>query len=230
MPGRWPDTHVRLEGPAVMGAQVAFMEDWYWSAGTVPELHWDLQRAADGDMDVLVMPSGPADGHETCSLMFLELIQSARHRFWISSPYFVPDESVLHALTLAAMRGVDVRILLPIRPDHRMVYLASFSCLQQLDLTGIGIYRYEPGFLHQKVALVDDSLAMVGTANLDNRSMRLNFEVSVLVADREFAAQVEQMLAEDLAFSRHISADEYVRREWPFKVGVHLARLLSPVL
>lgn len=228
--GHWRDTHVKITGPAVMGAQLAFVEDWYWCTRHVPDVDWGLSEAPQGTMDALILPTGPADEYETCALMFLELINSARRRIWISSPYFVPDESVVKALRLAALRGVDVRILLPLNPDHFIVYLASFWYLQQLDMPRIKIYRYRPGFLHQKAAVVDDTLAMVGTANLDNRSFRLNFEMSVIIADRSFVYSVDRMLTRDIDASEQVGKEEYRSRGILFKVGVNAARLLSPVL
>ena len=133
--------------------------------------------------DALLIASGPADAVETCGLMFTQVIHMARERLWIASPYFVPDVQILGALKLAVLRGVDVRILIPEKSDHRTVHLASFSYYDRTLPLGIKLYRYTAGFLHQKVFLVDRNCAAVGTANLDNRSFRLNFELTLLNYD-----------------------------------------------
>ncbi len=114
--GNWRDTHVRIQGPATLAAQLSFVEDWNWATGQVPELDWTPHPAPDGDSRVLIMPTGPADELETAALMFIHAINSARSRLWIASPYFVPDEAVVAALQLAGLRGVDVRILIPTLP------------------------------------------------------------------------------------------------------------------
>jgi cardiolipin synthase len=228
--GPWRDTHARFEGPSVTCVQLAFLEDWYWASHEVPQLEWRPAPAREGRKRVLVLPTGPADALETCNLFFLHAIHSARERIWIVSPYFVPDHDILAALQLAALRGVDVRIMLPLKPDHKIVYLASFSYLSHLAMEGVGVFRYEPGFLHQKVLLVDDDLASVGTANADNRSFRLNFEISMVVADREFAGEVETMLERDFARCRRVTEEDYERRGLLFKLGVKIARLFSPLL
>ena len=123
--GHWRDTHVRIEGPAALGAQLSFAEDWYWATGRTLDLNWNPVASDTGDIPVLIIPTGPADELETASLMFTHAINSARKRIWIASPYFVPDHSVLVALQLAGLRGVDVRILIPDRPDHIPVYLGA---------------------------------------------------------------------------------------------------------
>ena len=228
--GPWRDTHAQLEGPAVHAVQLSFLEDWYWATREVPELNWTLTAAQDGEQDVLVLPTGPADSLESCGLFFIQMIGMATNRLWIASPYFVPDIHVIAALQLAALRGVDVRIMLPERPDHLLVYLASFSFLQELEDVGVKIYRYQPGFLHQKTLLVDDRWAAVGTANLDNRSFRLNFEITVLVDDQGFAAEAAEMFDRDFAVCRIAEADDLEKRSIWFKIGVRIARLMSPIL
>ena len=179
--------------------------------------------------DLLVVPTGPADDVPACTLLFLAIITAAKKRLWICSPYFVPDETVYDALQLAAIRGVDVRIMLPAKPDHLLVYLSSFSYLRSAEQVGVKFYRYQTGFLHQKVLLVDDDLAAVGTANIDNRSMRLNFEITLLFADAAFAREVSTMLEQDFANCERATPGDLGRRHLPFQVAVRLARLFSPI-
>ena len=228
--GPWRDTHVKMRGPVVQAIQFCFVEDWYWATKGIPELNWELHRAAEGNGDALMIASGPADRLETCGLMFVQAINQARERIWIASPYFVPDLQILSALKLAALRGVDVRILLPEKADHRTVYLASFAYYQNTLPLGIKIYRYTAGFMHQKVFLTDSSCAAVGTANLDNRSFRLNFEVTLLNYDASFVKEIEGMLSTDFARSRPVTLEDYTRRSFFFRLAVRFARLLAPIL
>ncbi|HME90422.1 MAG TPA: phospholipase D-like domain-containing protein, partial [Myxococcaceae bacterium] len=151
-------------------------------------------------------------------------------RIWITSPYFVPTPEIVLALQLAVLRGVDVRIIVPHQPDHLIAYLAAFSYLKDVLPIGVKMYRYQRGFLHEKVLLVDDELASVGTVNLDVRSLRLQFEITLVFADRQFAAQVSKMLEEDLARSRPLLIGEIEDRSLAFKIVVQIARLLSPAL
>jgi cardiolipin synthase len=162
-------------------------------------------------------------------MMFLTAISAAHSRLWITSPYFVPEESIYDAIQLAALRGVDVRIMLPSKPDHILVYLSSFSYLRSAEAVGVKFYRYQAGFLHQKVLLVDDDFAAVGTANLDNRSTRLNFELTLLFLDKPFAAQVAAMLERDFQNSHRATPDDLARPPLYFRIAVRIARLLSPV-
>ncbi len=228
--GPWRDTHLAITGPAVACVQLAFGEDWYWSTGGQHlQGNWEVEQSGDLGQDVLVLPSGPADELESCGLFFTHLINSAKHRLWIASPYFVPDEGIVAALNLAALRGVDVRILLPNKADHLLVYLSSFSYIAETEPAGVKFYRYEPGFLHQKVVLVDDELAAVGTANFDVRSFRLNFEITIAAADQQFAADVEQMLQSDFENSRQVKGGDLHSRPFWFRLAVRCARLMAPV-
>jgi cardiolipin synthase A/B len=226
----WRDTHIEVRGPAVANIQFVFTEDWYWATQELPDCEPPRVAPRDDNMFCLAMPTGPADRQETCSLFFVEMINAARRRLWITTPYLVPDEAVLSALRLAAMRGVDVRIMIPSRRDHYVVFEASTLYAFDAIRAGIRIFRYQPGFLHQKVVLIDDVAAAIGSANLDNRSFRLNFEIMVLTVHRGFAAEVEAMLMRDFAQTVEIDRGEY--RDAPAwrKITMHLARLFAPIL
>ena len=227
--GHWRDTHMRIAGPAALAAQLSFIEDWHWATGTVLDLDWTPVPAADSDVPVLIAPTGPADALESANLMFIHAINSAMERIWIASPYFVPDEGVIFALQLAGLRGVDVRILIPDKADHLLVWLAAFAYLEDSTRTGVKFYRYLDGFLHEKVMLIDHRAATVGTANFDNRSFRLNFEITAIVTDEGFAASVCEMFERDFEKSRLMEENEYENKPLWFRLGVRLARLTSPV-
>jgi cardiolipin synthase len=230
----WRDTHIEVRGPAVASIQFVFTEDWHWATQQLPE--FAMPAATPGDpsrnegMHCLVVPSGPADKQETCSLFFVEAINAARERVWITTPYLVPDEAVFSALRLAVLRGVDVRILIPCRRDHLVVFAASKLYAYDSLRAGIRIFRYQPGFLHQKVILIDSVAAAIGSANLDNRSFRLNFEIMVLTVDHGFAQEVETMLLNDFAESLEIDRNEYRHASALRRVLMHVARLFSPIL
>lgn len=225
----WRDTHVKVAGPVIACLQESFAEDWFWASRQLPPLM--LPDTYD-DQGVLcqVLATGPADAQETCSLFFVEAIHAANERVWITTPYFIPDEAVSAALRLAVLRGVDVRILLPSRPDHKVVYAASSLFAFQAVKAGVRMFRYTPGFLHQKVVLVDGEISAIGSANMDNRSFRLNFEIMLLTVDSAFATQVEAMLEADFALSREITVEDSRKTNRLLQVGMRVARLISPIL
>ncbi|MCF7794132.1 MAG: cardiolipin synthase [Candidatus Cloacimonetes bacterium] len=227
--GYWRDTHVMIEGPAVQTIQLPFLSDWYWVTNFIPDLNWEPEAVPGCNNKVLSVSSGPADEQETCGIFFVQAINSAKKRLWIVSPYFVPDQQVLTSLQLAAMRGVDVRLVIPQKSDLLLTYLSSFSYLEETTRSGVKVYRYKKGFLHEKVMLIDDDKAVVGTANLDNRSFRINFEINLLFSDKNFASRVEAMLNDDLQNSFQVGVEDYSKRPIWFKLAVKIARLMSPV-
>ncbi len=178
---------------------------------------------------VLVLPSGPSDDLSTASLLVQHAIHSAENRLWITSPYFVPDEGVQDALKLAVLRGVDVRILIPDKPDHLLVYFSAFAFVGDMLESGVKIFRYLPGFLHQKVMLIDHAISTVGTVNLDNRSFRLNFEITSMIVSRRFADQVEASLNRDFGHSRQMTVEEIRTMSVPLRLISRLAYLTAPV-
>ncbi|MBH8561338.1 cardiolipin synthase [Nostoc sp. CENA67] len=226
----WRDTHMILQGPTVKTLQNSFIQDWYWATRKVIEVNWQVKPNQEINQTALVLPTGPADQLPACRLFFVNVINQAQTLLWIASPYFVPDESTLSALKLAAMRGVDVRIILPNRPDHLLVYLCSFSYYTEMEAIGIKLYRYKNGFMHQKIILIDQDMAGVGTVNLDNRSFTLNFEVMGFVAEPGFVQSVKKMLKADLAACVAVDLSEYHRKPFWFKLAVRVSRLLTPLL
>jgi cardiolipin synthase A/B len=228
--GAWRDIHARITGPSVLGLQLIFLEDWHWATGEVADFDWTPHPAPGGESPVLMVPSGPADEKETASLFLQHIIHSSTARLWIASPYFVPDEGVMGALFLAHLRGVDIRILVARRPDSVAVHLAAFSYFRPLLEAGIRIFRYRDGFLHSKTFLMDDDVVGVGTLNLDNRSLRLNFEVTALVVDQGVATRMQEIYQEDFSQSGELLLEEVEGLSVPFRLGVRAATLLSPIL
>jgi len=225
----WRDTHVKMAGPVTLAVQLSFVEDWYWACGQLPDVSW-TPPPAFGSEPVLCIPTGPGDMVESCSLMMVQAINASTRRCWMLSPYFVPDVAVIKALQLAAMRGVDVRILIPANPDKRVVWWAAHSYLFEVAVAGVRVYTYREGFMHQKVFLVDDGLAGIGTANLDNRSLRINFEITMTFTDPAFIRRVDKMCRDDFAVSDPLTTDDVYRRPLPFRLAIRTARLFSPIL
>ncbi|WP_329741482.1 cardiolipin synthase [Dyella sp. A6] len=224
----WRDTHMELRGPAVGELQRSFAEDWHWVTGTLPPLH--TPPLGQGSAHTLIAATGPADRQESCSLFFVTAIQAARQRVWLTTPYFVPDSAVMAELRLAVFRGVDVRVLIPSIADHTTVFLSSTLHARDAVRAGIRMFRHHPGFMHQKVLLVDDDTAAVGSMNMDSRSFRLNFEASALNVDRGFAADVDAMLRNDFSHAVEFDESEYDHAPWRRRLAMHLARLCDPIL
>lgn len=226
--GGWRDTHLKMQGPVVQAVQMVFLEDWFWAANEVPELHWDTQ-AEPADQIAAIIPTGPADQADSWQLIVAEAANSSRKKLWITSPYFVPDEGVLTALQAAAIRGVDVRIMIPERPDQLLVWLSAYSYYEQAIPFGVKLFCYQKGFLHQKVMLIDERLAAVGTANLDNRSFRLNFEITAFSTNSKFVRELESMLVTDFGSSREAKVTDFTDKPFLFRAACRAARLLAPI-
>ncbi|GAT35139.1 cardiolipin synthase [Terrimicrobium sacchariphilum] len=226
--GAWRDTHMQVEGPAVQALQVSFAEDWrYASGGQVPQI--PIRPRVVGDERVLPFASGPAEVWNVSSAVICEIIHDVRERLWIASPYFVPDPALRSALAHAALRGVDVRIILPQGIDHTLPWLSSFTFYPMMREAGVRIWRYQPGFMHQKVMLADSEVAIVGSVNFDYRSFMLNFELAAAVEDSRFAKDVEKMFEAD--FARSIEEDlkaKFEENSFFFRLRCRLSALMSP--
>jgi cardiolipin synthase A/B len=224
--GSWRDTHLQLEGPAIMALQVSFLEDWYYARKEVPDIPFEARVA--GDQTVLAFASGPTENWNSSAAIYAEIIHDVRERLWIASPYFVPDPMLRTAIGHAALRGVDVRILLPQKPDHLLPFLSSYTFYPLMHEAGVKIWRYQRGFMHQKVLLADNDLAIVGSVNLDFRSFMLNFELSAVVQDVGFAKSVEKMLEKDFARSDAENLQKFDKGKYFFRLKCRLAALMSP--
>jgi cardiolipin synthase len=227
----WRDTHLRLDGAIVLTLQRIFIEDWFFATEQLPPETADLFPVHDGvgQHVVQIVASGPDHDYLTIHSTYFTLITRAVSRLWLTTPYFVPDEAIVTALCTAAMRGVDVRLLMPLRGDSVLIDLAARSYVPELLASGVKVYEYLPRFVHAKTIVVDEDLAVVGTANLDNRSFRLDFELSALVYDRALTARLAAAFERDLAESRAMHAP---RAPQPLfrRLGEAGARLLSPLL
>ncbi len=227
----WRDTHVRLDGPIVIQTQGVFASDWYWAQREFLDVKWVPEAAPDGsDRMGLIVGTGPADPLETAGMFFVHALNSAQNRIWITAPYFVPDEAIVKALMLASLRGVDVRILVPGIVDKWLADRAMYHYIELLEDSNVRFYMHAPGFLHQKVMVVDDAISSIGTHNFDNRSFRLNFEISAVIYDEEFTTEVAEMLEQDMATSRLIDPSTFKNRSFFWRFSVNFARLWAPVL
>jgi len=228
--GPWRDTFVEMTGPMVQELQLVYAEDWHWATTEtlIDALHWE-PTLAPANMTGLILPAGPADEMETGTLFFLSAAVAAQERLWIASPYFVPDTDVLSALKQAALRGVDVRVLIPDSIDHTLPWLAAFAVFDECRAAGVQFWRYKEGFLHEKVVLVDSVMAAVGSMNADNRSFRLNFETMAVFFDARAAQAVEEMLVPD--FARAEKLEKVLRQQnLKIRIGAPVARLFAPLL
>jgi cardiolipin synthase len=229
--GYWRDSHLRLEGPAVNELQMVFSENWDFAAeedlkGTG---YFPPARPA-GAVDVQVIESGPDRPLKSIREMYFAAILRARQRVWIATPYFVPDAGLLDALCLAGRLGLDVRLLGQYHPDKWIPYFAGRYYWANVLEAGVQVYQYTRGMMHSKVMLVDGQWASVGSANLDNRSLHLNFEVNCLLYTPAAVAELEDVFRHDLQTSIRLRPRVYARRPLAGRIVENASRLLSPVL
>ncbi len=225
------DLHLRLEGDVVHSLQQVFVEDWAYASGQ-PALRELLQHSPAphaGAVAAQVLVSGPDSAWEAIHRVQVGAIHAARQRVWLVTPYFVPGEAAMMALTSAALGGLDVRLLVPKHSDSKVVTYAARSYFDDLLRAGIKIYEYGPRLLHTKALLCDDDLAIIGSANFDHRSFRLNFEVSVMFRDAGIAAELATLIQGECSHGPRVVKDRS-RSLWRVRMPEALARLVSPLL
>jgi cardiolipin synthase len=226
------DLHLRLGGDVVRLLQLVFAEDWAYATGSrdfIASVVSVMPAPHPGTVRTQVLTSGPDSRWEAIHRLHVGAIHAARQRVWLVTPYFVPGGPGLMALTSAALAGLDVRVLVPRVSDSRLVTFAARSYFDELMAAGVKVYEYGPRMLHTKALLVDEELAIVGSANFDARSFRLNFEVSVLFRDAGFAAELAQRIEGEFAHAPRVR-EQRPQGLWTTRLPEALARLLSPLL
>lgn len=231
--GFWRDTHMLLRGEAVRTMQIIFLQDWMHTTGEKileqdylsPQL-----RFTGGDGAVQIIASGPDNERRALKNIFFSMITSAEKSVWIASPYFIPDDDILTALRVAAMSGLDVRLLFPAKPDKWIPFLASHSYFPALLESGVKIYEYEKGFIHSKLLITDGEIATIGTANMDMRSFHLNFEVNALLLQTESVSRIVADFERDLLSTRQIVHETFMNKRLLERLLESAARLMSPLL
>ena len=228
------DYHVRFEGPAVTDLQFLFIQDWFFASREPPDqvLSQSLfpSQEVAGDGMVQVVPGGPERQGAGILDAFFGAIVSAERSVCIVTPYFVPDEPILQALRYSALRGVDVRLVLPMVSNHRYTEFAARSLYGGLLEAGVRIFERRPPFIHGKALLVDDVYAMLGSANLDYRSLHLNFETNIEVADADFVSAVVRQVDAEIAMSEEVLEADYRRRSLPRQLAERFCYLFQPML
>jgi cardiolipin synthase A/B len=228
--GPWRDTHLQIEGTAVHDLQSIFLGDWEFATGeNVAGAPYFPPIEAAGQQLVQISPSGPDSAWANIRFMYFRMITSATRSVWLTTPYFIPDRSLMTALETRALAGVDVRIITPGRPDHPPVIWAGRTFMRRLIEAGVKFYEYQNGFIHAKVLTVDENIASVGTANFDIRSLEMDFEVNALLIGREITAELNRQFEQDLAHSRPVSLDEFINRPLVTRLKESAARLASPL-
>ncbi len=230
----WRDTHLRIKGGAsVLMLQATFIRDWNFCSKNKIELdlrYFSTEMGKGHKHLVQVASSGPDSSRPSIMLSTLGIITASKKRLYITTPYFIPSESIVDAIVYAALSGVDVRMLVPGISDSKIVNSASSSYYGRLLKAGVKIYRYQKGFVHAKTIVSDDTLAVVGSANMDIRSFDLNFEVTALVFSREINNELFENFMKDIEDSEELHEKEWLQRSWFKQFGNALARLVSPLL
>ncbi|WP_424766555.1 cardiolipin synthase [Paenibacillus sp. sgz302251] len=231
--GEWRDTHLKVRGNAVLQMQAQFLMDWNLAASSKIELnerYFPIISEETGTIGMQLVASGPDTEYQQIKDAYIKMIYAAKETICLQTPYFVPDESLMAALKIAALSGVDVRIMLPSMPDHFFVYWATHSYLGELLSGGVKCYMYEKGFLHAKTLVIDGKVASVGTANLDIRSFKLNFEMNAFIYDTQTAAELQRIFEIDQEHSKLLTIELYQARPLMNRFKESISRLLSPIL
>lgn len=232
--GYWRDTHLKISGDAVLDLQIRFVLDWNYTTKEnlfKYEKYFDTMfRKSPGNAGLQIISSGPDSHRQEIRDNYLRLINKAKKRIYIQTPYFIPDVAVLQALSIAALSGIEVKVMIPCKPDHPFVYWTTYSYAGELLESGAKVFCYDNGFLHAKGMVVDGIISSYGTANMDIRSFSLNFEVNAVIYDRPLSEQLEKIFLKDLEKCSELTKSNYDRRSLSIRLKEQISRLLAPLL
>ena len=229
--GNWRDTHARIEGKGVQGLQSVFLIDWFMvSKSLITARRYFPPLEPYGNNYMQIVTSGPYSPSREIMQGFTQAIFGAQSYIYIQTPYFIPPESLSEALIAASVRDVDVRLMVPRKSDTLLVQLASRSYFKKLLRAGVKIYFYEPGFLHSKLMIIDDSLTLIGSANFDVRSFEQNLEVMAFIYNQETAKQARKIFVDDQKNATAIVLREWVKRSVWIRFKESFVRLFTPLL
>jgi len=230
--GYWRDTHLKIEGSSVHPLQTRFLLDWNQASNNniVYSEKYFPAIPKKGDVTTQIVSSGPDAEWPTIKNGYLKLLMSAKRYIYIQTPYFIPDSSFYNAIEIATLSGIDVRIMIPNKPDHMFVYWATYSYVGELLKAGAKVYIYEKGFIHAKMIVIDDEASTVGTANIDVRSFSLNFEVNAFIYDRSISHELAEIFERDIYDCSELTLEQYNNRSNVIKFKESVSRLLTPIL
>lgn len=231
--GFWRDTHIRIRGEAVKDLSDRFLMDWcYASKEEIKNFRKFYPKISykHGEVGIQIVTSGPDHNEEYIRNAYIKMINNAKKNVYLETPYFVPDEPVLEALRISVLSGVDVRIIIPEKPDHIIMKWAASAYIGGLIDIGAKVYAYKKGFIHSKTIVVDSQVSTIGTANMDIRSFKLNFEVNSFIFDDRVALEMEEQFFKDIKDSRLITLEEYNNRSVGLRIKESIVRLISPIL
>lgn len=236
--GTWRDTHLRITGDAAVQLQLRFLLDWdyitkekisirekYYTPASIFE-----EKKTFGDKAIQIVSSGPDSKFQNIRNGYLKMITEAEHRIYIQSPYLVLDDALLETLKIAALSGIDVRVMMPCQPDHPFIYWASYSYAGELIKAGVKVYTYDDGFIHSKVMTVDGLVSSVGTANMDIRSFKVNFEINAFIYNKETTVELEKIFEEDMKNCTELTPERYASRSLLIRIKESISRLMAPIL
>ncbi|MBR6472991.1 MAG: cardiolipin synthase [Firmicutes bacterium] len=229
--GHWRDSHIRLRGEGVKELLGRFIMDWRFTTKEEVMIPTSVDESnMVGSKGVQIVNCGPEAPHQEIKRAYMKMITTSRKSVFIQSPYFVPDQSIVESLKMASQSGVDVRVMIPCKPDHVFVYWATYSFVGELLRAGCRVFIYDNGFLHAKTIVSDGEVASVGSCNFDIRSFKLNFETNAFIFDRDFAKEMEEAFYEDMKDGHELTLEDYNNRSLWIKFKENISTLMTEIL